>query len=165
MKRLRYRDDPVPIGFSGNSQGNRFSFELGLSDHGPNMMAHVPHNRFHRLDHIGNCRRIVGPARKCIRGFFDGDSTTTRVNPQRICRRPSLAAKTIEHADMKMAYFKALRAEVPELMYITMGRQRIPRYGDIAIDYVIRYVSTRFRGYFGKRLGLLRFAKNSRGGG
>jgi hypothetical protein len=35
-----------------------------------------------------------------------------------------LAEKTIDHAEAREAYFKALRAKVPELMNIAMGKER-----------------------------------------
>ena len=37
-----------------------------------------------------------------------------------------LAEKTIDYAEAKVAYFKALRAEVPELMKIAMGKEARP---------------------------------------
>jgi hypothetical protein len=37
-----------------------------------------------------------------------------------------LAEKTIDYAEAKEAYFKALRAEVPELMKIAMGKEARP---------------------------------------
>jgi hypothetical protein len=38
-----------------------------------------------------------------------------------------LAEKTIDYAEAKMAYFKALRDEVPEMMKIAMGKEaRLP---------------------------------------
>jgi hypothetical protein len=36
------------------------------------------------------------------------------------------AGKTIDYAEAKEAYFKALRAEVPELMKIAMGKEARP---------------------------------------
>jgi hypothetical protein len=37
-----------------------------------------------------------------------------------------LAEKTIDYAEAKVAYFKALRAEVPELMKIATGKEARP---------------------------------------
>ena len=37
-----------------------------------------------------------------------------------------LAEKTIDYAEAKEAYFKALRAEVPELLKIAMGKEARP---------------------------------------
>jgi hypothetical protein len=37
-----------------------------------------------------------------------------------------LAEKTIDYAEAKTAYFMALRAEVPEMMKIAMGREARP---------------------------------------
>jgi hypothetical protein len=38
-----------------------------------------------------------------------------------------LAEKTIDYAEAKMAYFRALRAEVPELMKIATRKEARPR--------------------------------------
>jgi hypothetical protein len=37
-----------------------------------------------------------------------------------------LAEKTVDYAEAKEAYFNALRAEVPELMKIAMGKEARP---------------------------------------
>jgi hypothetical protein len=37
-----------------------------------------------------------------------------------------LAEKTIDYAEAKSAYFEALRAEVPEMMKIAMGKEERP---------------------------------------
>ena len=56
-------------------------------------------------------------------------STATQQQLEMLQRDPSpaeLAEKTIDYAEAKTAYFKALRAEVPELMNIAMGREARP---------------------------------------
>ena len=42
-----------------------------------------------------------------------------------------LADKTIHNAEAEEAYFKALRAEVPELMKIAMGKEARPGVGHV----------------------------------
>ena len=56
-------------------------------------------------------------------------SATIRQQLEMLQSNPSpaeLAEKTIDYAEAKEAYFKALRAEVPELLKIATGRQTRP---------------------------------------
>jgi hypothetical protein len=66
-----------------------------------------------------------GDARKWSCEFFGYDPAATRNAPS----NPSpaeLAENTIDYAEAKEAYFKALRAEVPELLKIAMGMEARP---------------------------------------
>jgi len=70
-------------------------------------------------------QRNVGPARKCSCEF----SATIQQQLEMLQSDPSpaaLAEKTIDYAEAKTAYFKALRDEVPEMMKIAMGKEARP---------------------------------------
>ena len=83
---------------------------------------HVSGNCFLWPDYVGFCQRNIGCAGKCSCKFFGYDPTAARNAPS----NPSpaeLAEKTIDYAEAKEAYFKALRAEMPELMKIATVRK------------------------------------------
>jgi hypothetical protein len=48
-----------------------------------------------------------------------------------------LAEKTFDYAEAKEAYVKALRAEVPELLKIAMGKEARPRSSTRNLEYLL----------------------------
>jgi hypothetical protein len=112
------------------------AFQLGsLNDHGVLIEYQLPQTS-KRLDCIVTGRDldrrdqaviVRGRRRsgKCSRKFFGYDPATNR----KLQSDPSpaeLTEKTIDYAEAKTAYFKALRAEVPELMKIATGKETRP---------------------------------------
>jgi hypothetical protein len=76
-------------------------------------------------DYLVICQRNIGRARKCSGKFFGYDPATTR-NATKRSVAGRACRKTIDYAEVKEAYFRALRAEVPELLKIATGREARP---------------------------------------
>jgi hypothetical protein len=78
-----------------------------------------------RPDYVRIRQRNVGRARKCSRKF----SATIQQQLEMLQSDPSpaeIAEKTIDYAEAKAAYFKALREEMPELIKMATGREERP---------------------------------------
>jgi len=76
-------------------------------------------------------------------------SATIRQQLEMLQSNPSpakLAEKTIDYAEAKEAYFKALRAEIPELMKIATGKEeRPPELDTFAAAFAVALAKTRRR--------------------
>jgi hypothetical protein len=80
----------------------------------------------------------IGRSCERIGEFFRCDPAATLGGPRRSHRQFEFAEQTIDYAEAKAAYFKALRAEVPEMIKLATGKvERPPELDTFAAAFAV----------------------------